>query len=250
MNEFVAHTKNMYLTSARIFLKELTYQGILTSDITLNTPGFTRKRPKREGLNRQELTLISKRLKASPPTPKNNRLKAILALMLFQGLRPSEVSRLKVQDVDLVNKRASIRGKQRDDGEFIDLHPKTVEVLKAHLCTRHLNYRNNAKKSVHRKNSYLFPGHSSWAGEKNRPMGRERIGGIVTEFFGELGITKEPGATRKTFVVSLIKQFRDLRKVQFFSRHRTLEMLMIYDDRIKQKTDLRTYYKAFRDIKF
>jgi len=250
-NDIVAHTKNMYLSSARIFLRELAYQGILTSDITLNTRGFTRgKRHKREGLNRQELTLISKGLRALPPTPKNNRLKAILALMLFQGLRPSEVSRLKIKDVDLVNKRASIRGKQRDDGEVIDLHPKTAEALKPHLSTRHLNYRNNAKKSVHRKNSYLFPGYKNWAGEKNRPMDRARVGENVRDFFRELGITKEPGATRKTFVVFLIKHLRDLRKVQFFSRHETLEMLMIYDDRIKQKTDLRTYYKAFKDIRF
>ena len=60
-NDIVSHTKNMYLSSARIFLRELNYQGILTADITLNTGGFTRdKRHQREGLNRQELTLISK----------------------------------------------------------------------------------------------------------------------------------------------------------------------------------------------
>ncbi|MEE8112999.1 MAG: tyrosine-type recombinase/integrase, partial [Nitrososphaerales archaeon] len=250
-NDIVSHTKNMYLSSARIFLRELNYQGILTADITLNTGGFTRdKRHLREGLNRQELTLISKRLRALRPTSKNNRLKAMLALMLFQGLRPSEVTHLKVKDVDLMNKRAFIQGKQRDDRELIDLHPKTVEVLKAHLSTRHLNYRDNAKKSVNRKNSYLFPGYKNYAGEKNRPMDRVRVGEKVRDFFRELGITKEPRAMRKTFVVFLIKHLRDLRKVQLFSRHRTLEMLQVYDDRIKQKTDLRTYYKAFKDIKF
>ena len=213
-------TKNHYLTSARIPLKELTYEGILTPDITINTRGFTReKKHKRDGLNKHELGLIAKHFKTMAPTPINNRLKAIMALMLFQGLRQKEITRIEIKDIDLLNKRARILGKKRDDREFIDLHPKTIRALKAHLSTRHLSCRDNSKTRIYTKNTYLFPGYKNRAGEKNRSMLRVRIGDIVRNCFRELGINKEPATLRHSFVVALIEQFRDLRTVQHFSRH-------------------------------
>jgi len=245
------NTKNQYLSSARIFLHELMYEGILNTDITLNTHGFNEnKRHKKDGLNKRELELLTAKLKSLTLTPVNNRLKAIIALMLFQGLRAKEIVGLKTKDIDFVNRRAVILGKQRDDKELIDLHPKTIQAIKAHLTTRHLSCRRNPKALVNSKNSYLFSGHKNYAGEKDRGIRRERLGEIIHDFFRELGIKKEPRAFRHNFVIAVLGQFKDLRKVQHFSRHRTLDMLMVYDDRMKQITDLPVYYKAFKNIRF
>lgn len=105
------NTKNQFLCSARIFLRELNYEGILATDITLNTRGFVQdKRHKRDGLNKCELEILTAKLQSLPPNSKNNRLKAIISLMLFQGLRAMEIVGLKVNDIGSVNKKASILG--------------------------------------------------------------------------------------------------------------------------------------------
>ena len=247
-------TKQNYFCEARAFLRELHYVGIINTDITLNVRGFTKdKKHKRDGLAQHELKLVIKKIRCMPPTTKNNRLKAILALMLFQGLRQEEISRFKLADIDLINKRAFIVGKNRAvrrDPELIDLHPETRRALKTYLSTRDLSCRNNAKKPVHTCNEYLFPGRRNYGGVPNRPIRRQTPGDIMKEFFQELGINRPPAVLRHTYVVALIKQFKDLRKVQQFTRHKTLDMLMVYDDRLKQQADLPVYYKAFENINF
>ena len=42
----------------------------------------------------------------------------------------------------------------------------------------------------------------------------------------------------------------DLLEVARYTRHKTLEMLTVYNDNIKQKADLPRYYKAFGEVKF
>jgi len=63
----------------------------------------------------------------------NLRLKAILSLLIFQGLRQIEITRLNVSDIDLKNKTANILGKGRDDKELVHLHSIAVKVLKEYL---------------------------------------------------------------------------------------------------------------------
>ena len=53
--DFSVSTKNKYLITARIFLKELNRCGLLTSDITQNIKAFKQsKKHKKEGLNYTE----------------------------------------------------------------------------------------------------------------------------------------------------------------------------------------------------
>ena len=129
--EYTVSTKNKYLTVARIFLKELHRQGVVLTDPTANIKSFKQSRlHKKEGLTDDELAKLVEHLQELHDTPSNHRTRCIIGLLLFQGLRQIEVVRLDYEDIDLAHKTMFIHGKGRDDNELVDLHPKTVGLLR------------------------------------------------------------------------------------------------------------------------
>ena len=81
-------TKNKYLATAKIFLKEANRQGFLPADITQNIKTFSQsKKHKRDGLNDEEMSLLTETMRELPETPQNTRLKAVLSLLIFALLR-------------------------------------------------------------------------------------------------------------------------------------------------------------------
>jgi len=57
--DFSISTKNKYLASAKIFLKELNRQGILPTDITQNVKSFSQdKKHKKDGLCTEEINKL------------------------------------------------------------------------------------------------------------------------------------------------------------------------------------------------
>ncbi|MCK9244181.1 MAG: tyrosine-type recombinase/integrase, partial [Candidatus Marinimicrobia bacterium] len=124
-------TKNKYLATARIFLKELNRIGKLPQDITQNIKSFKQShKHKKDGINSEEMDKIMTAVAKMPEDKTSIRLKAILSLLALQGLRQVEIVRLDVNDIDLVSKSANVLGKGRDDKEQINLHPETVKALK------------------------------------------------------------------------------------------------------------------------
>ena len=135
--DYTVSTKNKYLVTAKVFLKELNRRGILPADITQNIKSFSQsKKHKKEGLNDEEIETLTRTLKDLPNTAENTRIKAIVSLLIFQGLRQVEIARLDVKDIDLIRKTALIKGKGQDDKEIIYLHPETVKHIKATTLRR------------------------------------------------------------------------------------------------------------------
>jgi len=80
--DFAVATKNKYLATAKIFLKELNRQGFLPADITQNVKTFSQsKKHKREGLNEDEIALLSEKIRQMPSTARNVRLRALFSLL-------------------------------------------------------------------------------------------------------------------------------------------------------------------------
>jgi hypothetical protein len=64
-------TKNKYLATAKIFLKEANRQGALPADITQNIKTFSQsKKHKRDGLNDEEMSKLTTAIKELPDTSK------------------------------------------------------------------------------------------------------------------------------------------------------------------------------------
>jgi len=216
-DDFAVSTKNKYLATARIFLKELYRQGLLPTDITTNIKSFNQSiKHKREGLSHTEIKSLTELIQHLPDTNKNTRLKALFCLLTFQGLRQIELVRLDVKDIDLVAKKAYVQGKGRDDKEAIHLLPQTVTVLKAYLKTNRVS------------SGALFKG------QGNRHSNRittKTVNRELKSLFCEIGVDKTVHGLRHYYITALLEHF-DVRDVRKFSRHKSLEMLIVYDDEI------------------
>lgn len=236
--DLAVSTKNKYLATAKIFLKEANRQGILPADITQNIKTFSQsKKHKRDGLNDEEISKLTAMLKELPKTQQNTRLKAIISLLTLQGLRQIEITRLDVRDIDFVNKTAFIRGKGQDDKEPISLHPETIKHLKEYL----------EKNKI--KDGAFFTSQSN--NSKNQRLTTRAVRNIVKEILNALEIEKTTHGFRHYFTTTLIKTYKgDLLEVAQYTRHKSLEMLQVYNDNIKREADLPRFYKAFSGVNF
>ncbi len=67
----------------------------------------------------------------------------------------------------------------------------------------------------------------------------------------EWGIDKTVHGFRHYFITRLIKAYKgDLIEVSHYSRHRSLEMLTVYNDRLQMEADLPRFYGAFEGVSF
>lgn len=236
--DYAIATKNKYLISARVYLQELNRLGVIPIDITNNVKCFQQGRKhKREGLNDHEIWFIAEFLKESTNSPDILRVRSIMSLMALQGLREIELVRLDVTDLDFVSQVAYVHGKGRDDKEAVSLHPETVKNLKAYM---------EAYKVA--SGPLLFNLSNNMKGQRLTTRGLRRI---VMNLFGELGIDKVPHGIRHWFTTTLLKSYGgDLLQVARHTRHRSLETLQVYDDRIRQDADLPKFFGTFNGVQF
>ena len=236
--DLAVSTKNKYLATAKIFLKEANRQGALPADITQNIKLFSQsKKHKRDGLNDEEIKKLTEAIRGLPETPQNARLKAILSLLVFQGLRQIEAIRLDIRDIDFISKTAFIQGKGQDDKEPINLHPEAIRALRIYV------------KSNKVADGALFTSQSN--NSKNQRLTTRALREIVKETLDALGIKKTTHGFRHYFISTLIKTYKgDLLEVAQYTRHKSLEMLQVYNDNIKREADLPRFYKAFSEVKF
>lgn len=231
--QIAVSTKNKYLTVAKIYLKELHRLGYLSKDFTVNVKNFKQdKKHKRVGLTHNEISQLINNLTDTD----DYRLRAILALLALQGLRQIEIVRLDVNDIDLDQKTMMVSGKSRDDKELIDLHPHSIDALK--------NYLEHTKK----KSGALFTSDSN--NSLNRRLTTRSIRRIVKNFLILNNVNKVVHGFRHYFTTILIEKLDDLLIVQEFTRHKSLEMLQIYNDRLRKTDQLPMYYNAFETINF
>ncbi len=227
-------TKNKYLASARVLLKEFNRRGVLKSDITQNIKGFQQSRKhKKPGLTDQEAQAFLDLLKGLKPTKQNLRLKAFFCLLAFQGLRQIEIVRLDVEDIDLINGKAFIQSKGEDDKEQIHLHPETVISLQQYL------------KSVHTSSGAVFKSHSNHASDR---LSTHTIKVEITRVLRTINSDKTTHGFRHFYITSLLKEL-DVRTVRKFSRHKNLEMLVVYDDELDISNKSKDVFKIFDKLK-
>jgi integrase len=236
--DYTVSTKNKYLITAKIFLKELNRRRLLPVDITQNIKSFSHsKKHKKEGLNDQEIEKLTLALKELPNNPHNARIKAMIGLLVLQGLRQVEITRLDVKDIDLIRNTALIEGKGRDDKEIIYLHPETARHIKRYLKANNL------------KDSALFVSNSN--NSRNARITTRGLRLIIKKVLKDLDIEKSVHGFRHYFTTTLLKNYQgDLLRVAQYTRHKSLEMLQVYNDNIEMENDLPRYYKTFKAVKF
>ncbi len=218
-SDYAVSTKNKYLITAKIFLRELVRRGVLPFDVTQNVKTFRQsKRHRRQGLTDTEVKLLGAKIQSLPNTPRYSRLRAMFSLLAYQGLRQIEIIRLDVEDIDLTKQTAFILGKGEDDKELIYLTPATVKAVRDYIC-------------LCKPKGSLF---SSMGNRKRDRLSTRTIKQEFQTLFSELGYEKTVHGFRHFYVTELLKNM-DMRDVRKFSRHRSMEMLIIYDDEVSMK---------------
>lgn len=240
-DDLSASSKNKYLVVARIFLKELNRRGILPVDITHNIRNFRLdKRHKVNGLDDREVEALEEWCQRYGAY--KSREVAIICFLYYQGLREGELCKLDWEDVLWRSKQILIKGKGRDDKETVFLHPVTTKALK-----RYYEYRQYWELEGHRPRGAMFRSRSIPSKQGRLTTRGLRL--IVKTVFEEQGIEKSVHGLRHSFVTKLVKHFNgDITKVAQFSRHRSLEMISIYNDAVLMESDYKGYIQAFGDI--
>ena len=213
-------TKNKYLISAKIFIDGLNSLQRLPFQINTKVRGFKQsKLHKKDGLSDEDISRIVDYCLLLKPTLQNLRLKSILSLLIFQGLRQVEITRLNVTDINLKDKTAFIIGKGQDDKELIHLHPSTVKALKTYL--QKYRVRDGA----------LFRSESNFSSGSR--LTTKSIREIIKKVLNELNIDGSTHGFRHFFITKLIKSYKgELLTVSKYSRHRSIQMLEVYNDEI------------------
>lgn len=240
--EWSVSTKNAYLASAKRLAGVMYTQGLIPVDITKDISGkdikgFKQdKKHKKDGLTESEVTRLGDYLNNLPKDDLEAiRLRAMVALLIYQGLRQIELARLDVTDLDLTRGKALILGKGRQDKEQISLHPHAVDALKRYL------------KAFNLKSGALFTSESNHA--RGSRLTTRSINRIISDLFRELGINNTVHATRHYFTTAMIKNYGgDLLAVTHYTRHKSLEMLTVYNDAINAEKDLPRYVSTFRGV--
>lgn len=227
-------SKNKYLTTARIALREMYRQGLLPLDLSVGVSSFQQStKHKVNGLTEEEVARICDYLRNQDQSFKNARLRALVSLLLFQGLRQIEICRLDFNDMDLVNGTIKVLGKGRDDKEYINLHKQTIKALRSYQKASHAKY-GTAFYSLNGKN-------------KGQRLTTRGLRQIIQGLFNKLGIEKTVHGSRHFFTTGLIKHYKsDLTTVARFTRHNSLEMLTVYNDEIASKNDAEELTMAFQ----
>lgn len=227
-------SKNKYLTTARIALRELYRQGLTSIDLSVGVSSFQHNNKHRvNGLSEKEILRICDYLQEQDDSFKNIRLRAIISLLFFQGLRQIEICRLNFDDIDLAKGVMKVLGKGRDDKEHIHLHPVSRKTLKRYLRASHAKYG---------------PTFYSLNGKhKGHRLTTRGLRQIIQNLFSALDIEKTVHGSRHFFTTKLIKYYKsDLTTVARFTRHNSLNMLQIYNDEIASESDSEQLAKAFQ----
>lgn len=223
-------TQNYYLIALRTFLKYLSRQNIKTLDSEKIELAKTEGR-QITFLDNIELDEILS--KPDLKTIQGLRDKAILDLLFSTGLRVSEISALKKNDINLEKSEFSVKGKGgKIRVVFLDSEAK--ESITRYLESRHdksdwlfisYGHSNNEMKIVN------LPGRqASCKLTIDSHMTPRSIQRMIKKYAVAAGITKDvtPHTMRHSFATDLLMNGADLRSVQTLLGHSSITTTQIY----------------------
>jgi integrase/recombinase XerC len=159
---------------------------------------------------------------AAGDDPKATRDRAIVRTLHDLGLRRGELAGLDLADLDREGSRLAVLGKGRTAKEWLTVPAPTLEALGAWLAVR----GERPGPLFHRLDRAAGAAPGRLTGEAVRLIVRDlgRKGGLARP-------ARPHGLRHLAITTALDRTGGDVRSVQRFSRHKKLDVLMIYDDR-------------------
>lgn len=211
-------TQNYHLIALRSFLKYLARHDIASMPPEQIELAKQSKRTV-DFLEADELSRLLERPLKSGGGLLALRDKAILELLFSAGLRVSELTGLKIEQVNLKRDEFTVRGKG-DKPRVCFLSDSAKVALKAYLDKR----RDTSP--------YLFVSHDRAKGARRDagPLTPRSVQRIVERYATEAGITKKisPHTLRHTFATDLLMGGADIRSVQSMLGHESITTTQVY----------------------
>ncbi|MCC6416660.1 MAG: tyrosine recombinase XerC [Gemmataceae bacterium] len=203
------------VAAVRSWCRFLCRQGVLTANPAdgLRSPRQDRKLPHFLGEN-----AIGQLLQAPPgDTPAGLRDRAILETLYSAGLRVSELTGLNVEDLDMADGLATVRGKGKRERLAL-LGPQATDALKRWLGARPALVR---------------PGKGPAALFLNKSGTRltsRSVARLLEKYLAQAGLDPRtsPHTLRHSFATHLLDRGADIRSVQELLGHRSLGTTQIY----------------------
>lgn len=226
-------TKNKYLVAAKLFTRLLYANGFIPQDISQSVKSFQQsKLHKKAGLTENEVLRVIGWLNDNPH---KLRERALLCLLLFQGLRQAEACNIRLSDVDLASGQLFILGKGRDDKEPVVLHEQTRRALKLYIAFMNCE-----------GDEYLFTSRSCKS--KYGKLTTRGMCLIIEAIFDELDIQCSVHCLRHYYTTRLVKSLPNLLEVAQLTRHKSLEMLQVYNDELHDDEKSDRLHMAFSEV--
>ncbi len=205
--EYLAIEKNYSKQTIYITMKALQsfFKYLKIKDLyKLQAPKRSRKLP--SYLNEKEMANILNAAK------ENERNYIILLTLAYSGLRVSELSSLKIEDIDFYDNFIHVRSGKGDKDRLVAIDENVLKIIK--------NYLNKEKRSE----GYLF------ISQKGTKITSTHIERIVKYYAQKAGIKKKvtPHTIRHTFATILLKNGADIRFIQQILGHSTIATTQIY----------------------
>ena len=222
-------SKNQFLAVAKIYTAALFNLKLMPIDISKDITGKPIKGFKDNGLHKKdgfspaELAAIRAALAGLGGGFADARLKAIVAMLLTQGLRSAELLAIDFEDIELKAKTARILGKGRDAKERIYLTDASVAALKDWLAAA--NIRSGAV----------------FVNTRGGRLSRSGLKKLIRLFLEGLGIAGHSAHSfRHSFVDALVASDRyrgRYDQIMRFTRHKSIDMIAVYASEIDMRAE-------------
>jgi len=220
--EFTPSSITRKIASIKGFFKYLCHKRIIKTNpaISINSPKLPKRLPKILNINEIDKILQSNL---------NTTDYAIVELLYSAGIRVSELSELKVKNIDLKQKIIKVFGKGSKE-RIVPINSKCTDALKKYLKTRELTAIKYDIKDT------LF------INEKGQKITRQKIYKIIHELGKNIGKNISPHTLRHSFATHLLENGADLRVVQELLGHSSIITTQLYTH-ISKKTLREVYFK-------
>ena len=138
----------------------------------------------------------------------------LISVMFSTGIRVSELSNIKLKDIDLLEKKLKIFGKGSKERILYLGNSNVVQ-----LCQMYLTYNNTCK-----KNEYYF------LNKFNKKLSEQTVRILLKKIESELELSTHitPHMFRHTFATTLLEKGVDIRYIQNILGHSSISTTQIY----------------------
>lgn len=214
--KLASSTLSRKLSSLKSFYRLLTRRGLVKADPTVAIQLRRGKKRLPEFFYQDEVGQVIRSLNDGKPLTVRNR--AIVALFYATGMRLSELTDLKIKQLDLENGMILVHGKGNKD-RYVFFDQESKKYLEEYLQAARPSLLKNEPDTE-----------AVFLNKLGRPISSRGIAKAVQQIFQKAGLTAgaHPHELRHSFATAMLNNGADLRSVQELLGHEDLSTTQIY----------------------